>query len=161
MEEPCIRICSPFRRCKKKIVRCIFHLRFSTSVKEVMNSNKIHTVHELYLYEITKFMLKCLKNEHCIEFLNLMITQRTTSCYELRVAERAHVSISRTKHCKNSLSHRVLKFFNKLNSWGVHPNKTSLESMTNGMIDTYCHNFMDSYVLGNQELVYFLFDLNK
>ena len=33
--------------------------------------------------------------------------------------------------------------------------------MTNGMIDTYCHNFMDSYILGNQELVDFLFDLNK
>ena len=151
----------PILKMQKKIVRCIFHLRFSTSVKEVMNSNKIHTVYELYLYEITNFMLKCLKNEHCIEFLNSMITQKTTSCYELRVAERAHVSITRNKHCKNSLSHRVPKFFNKLNSWGVLPNKTSFESMTNGMIDTYCNNFMYSYILGNQELVDFLFDLNK
>ena len=66
----------PILKMQKKIVRCIFHLRFSTSVKEVMNSNKIHTVYELYLYEITKFMLKCLKNEHCIEFLNSMITKK-------------------------------------------------------------------------------------
>ena len=105
----------PILKMQKKIVRYIFHLSFSISVKEVMNSNKIHTVYELYLYEITKFMLKCLKNEHCIEF-NSMITQKTTS-YELRVAERTHVSITRNKHCKNSLSHRVPKFFNKLNSW--------------------------------------------
>ena len=34
----------PILKMQKMIVRCIFHLSFSNSVKEVMNSNKIHTV---------------------------------------------------------------------------------------------------------------------
>ena len=95
----------PILKMQKKRIRCIFHLSFSASVREVMNSNKIHTVYEFHLYEITKIILKCLKKEHCIEFLNSMITQQTTSCYELRVAERAQVPITRNKHCKNSVSH--------------------------------------------------------
>ena len=76
-----------------------------------MNSNKIHTVSELYMYEITKFILKCLKNEYSIDFLNSMITQKATSCYELQVAERAHWSITRNMPCKNSLSHKVCQSF--------------------------------------------------
>ena len=60
------------------------------------------------------------------------------------------MSITRNKHCKNSLPPRVPKFFNKLNSWGVLPNESLLESMTNEMREAF-EAFLGDYAFGSSE----------
>ena len=97
------------------------------------------------LYRKTVFMnFLCMKLQNSIwSVWNIAlgclnsITQKTT----VRVGEREHVSTSRNKQRKNCLSQREPEFINKLNCWGILPNKSLLESMTDSMIETFCHHF--------------------
>ena len=65
---------NPILNMQRKIVRMICFKRKFDTITKFFSDNKILTVHELYVYDLTRFCLRSLNQEHPTCFLNSFFT---------------------------------------------------------------------------------------
>ena len=79
------RTLEPILKMQKKILRLILILKFRQSVSEYFDILNILTVHELYVYELLKFVLRSLNKLHTDDYLNSLyefdVTTHSTRRY--------------------------------------------------------------------------------
>ena len=79
-----------------------------------MVDNEVATVYDLHIYEVFKFILSCVRNEHIRESLNNLLKFRV-SRDNLRSTARdeAWAPLSNTKKLDHALAKRVPALYNK------------------------------------------------
>ena len=151
-----------FFKVQKRIIRSICFLPKYASVSDLMYRNELPTVYELHYYELLKFVLCCIRQEHSHDFLNGFLTKIDTK-YFLRSSSRhqSAVPLGSSKKFDHSLAKRVPELYNKLSKIGVLPRKSTIRSFSLLQIIQYRHSTFKSFTLGNAELIDFVFGLVK
>ena len=151
----------PILRLPKRIIRNIYHLPKYTNVDQIMSENGLETVYELHVYELLKFILTSMTTGHESQLLNEMLRKKEGKNYGLRKPPEtlALIPITRTKVGEHSLKFRVPTLFNKLDSWGVFPDQSNLAGISADSVKSLGHKLFDCFVIGNEDLVRFVFRL--
>ena len=147
---------------QKRIIRSICFLPKYGSVSDIMSQNELPTVYELHVYELLKFVLCCIRQEHSHDFLNSILSEIDIK-YCLRSVSRhqSAVPFGSRKKFNHSLAKRVPKFYNKLTQIGILPEKSTIQSFSLHQMKQYSHNTFKSFILGNTELIDFVFEQVK
>ena len=154
-------ILSPIYTLQKKILRTMFFLEKFASVDSLMIKNELPTVHEFHVYELFKFIVASLSTGHPVQVLNDILKPVSQSDYYLRNKkhELAIEPVSFNKMYRQSLSIRVPRLYNKLKHWCVLPENDDLGNLSEDALKVLCHRFLRSYLIGNMELVRFVYKL--
>ena len=154
-------ILSPIYTLQKKILRTMFFLEKFASVDFLMTKNELPTVHEFHVYELFKFIVAALSTGHPVPELNDILKPVSQSDYDLRSKklELAIEPVSYNKMYRQSLSVRVPRLYNKLKHWCVLPDNNELGNLSKDALRALCHRFLRSYLIGNKELVRFVYEL--
>ena len=125
-----------------------------------MLENGLETVYELHVYELLKFILKSMTSRHESQLLNEILRKEEGINYGLIKPPEsfALIPITRTNG-DHSPKFRVPTLFNKLNSWGVFPDQINLAGISADSVKSLGHKFFDCFVIGNEDLVRFVFGL--
>ena len=140
----------------------MFFLPKYASVSEIMLRNELPTVFELHLYELLKFTLNCLGGEHSHRSLNDILRLQSAN-YSLRSVKRqdAIVPFGNMKKLEQSLSKRILLFYNRLNAVAVLPSLETIMDMSEVQVSNFKHEFCRTFILGNSDFVQSVFGLSK
>ena len=120
----------PLFELQKKIIRLIYFRNNCESVSDIFVKHKILTVHELYIYECFKFLLRSLSNLHSENYLNSLFTF-DNSIKRTRRSEKNLLKICKPKSRieNHSLTKRGTKLFNIFQENGIMPiNSQSLNA---------------------------------
>ena len=71
------------------------------------------------------------------------------------------VPFGNTKKFNHSFATRIPKLYNNLSRNGILPDNSTIKSYSLYQIIRYRHNIFKSFILGNPELVDFVFDVRK
>ena len=71
------------------------------------------------------------------------------------------VPFGNTKKFNHSLAKRIPKLYNNLSRNGIFPDNSTIKPYSLYQIIRYRHNIFKSFILGNPELVDFVFDVQK
>ena len=139
---------------KKRIMRNIFNLPKFASVKDLMIEHDVATVYELHVYELFKFIVDCLRQDHSANILNNILKQVPERGYELRSSsQRASMPVSCSKKFDRCLSKRIPALFNQLMSWSALPDPHFVSSLDHEGQTALGHNFFKGYILANEQLI--------
>ena len=94
---------------QKKILRLILFLKYRQSVSEYFDNLNILTVHELYVYELLKFVLRSLNKLHTDDYLSSLYGFDVT----IHSTRRSQKSFLKIPTCRKILEK------NSLNNWGT------------------------------------------
>ncbi len=151
------RTLEPILIMQKKIVRVILFSKIRESVVEYFEKMKISTVHELYVYELLKFVLRSLNRLHRDEYLNNMYEFETPR-RSTRRAQQNFLKVQKSKRCieKYSLKSRGSKLMNILIENGiVDPIQ---KNMSNSFFVSIVHKIRDNFILAKSHLINQIFD---
>ena len=126
------------------------------SVQQLMESNGIRTVCELYAYELLKYVLRSTSRLHSEDYLNNLYQYRSKT-RTTRNTDKSLLTIPSKSSLwqRQSLSHRGAKLFdllvdNDIISQQIVLNDQNFQGKT--------HILRDNYISGNTELVNFIFE---
>ncbi len=141
---------------QKKIVRLILFLEYRDNVSHLFERNLILSVHELYVYELLKFVIRSLNKMNADEYLNNLYgaecPTRSTRRSEKRLLK---IPKSKTQIERSSLKFRGSKLFNILLENVILSNNFDQIDETN--FATIVHTLRDSYILSNYQLIKSIF----
>ena len=148
----------PVLKIQKRIVRSICFLPKYASVHQFMVENELPTVYELHVYELLKTIIGCVRSEHVhdekecyLQFIDVGIGLRSVTRREV------FVPFGKTKKLNHSLCKRVPELYNKLVKVSMLPDCTLIRSMSDEVVKHFRHNFLRNFILGNRDLVDFVF----
>ena len=137
-------VLEPILVMQRKIIRLIYFKSKLESVSKVFEDKKILTVHELYVYELIKFV--------CRSVNNLATTAFFKSFYELNPGQKRTrssrlvtftISSKRSTFHSFSLKHRGSKVLNFLSRKGLLPK--NFGSMKDDEVTDFVHTFRSFY----------------
>ena len=107
-----------------------------------MTEHELPTVYELYIYELFKFVLTCIREEHLHKSLNKMLTPQNFN-YSLRSMDRLESSVpfGNTKKFYHSLATQIPKLYNNLSRNGILLDNETIKSYSLYQIIRYRYNF--------------------
>ena len=110
----------------------------------------VHSVYELHLYELLKFVLKSLNGHHCIKFCNSMFRKQNEGVNTRNsTLNLLNIPIRECKVERNSVQIRGSVLYNKLRLIGVLPD--NVENVTSKNLSDICHKVKYSYICNNSE----------
>ena len=104
---------------------------------QAMEFYKIPNVFELHVYEILKAYLSYSFKE------NHAVNTRSSS------AGKLPLPMTRTRYKYLSVHNKVIRLANIVNNWKIHIPKFDTKKQQN----QFAHDFLDSYIIGNSELI--------
>ena len=137
---------------QKKILRLInFKPRMHTTF-DLFFKDKILTVHELHLYELSKLILRSLRSECNSTQLNDLFIQQRLPYYSTRQTTHQYIDAPycRTELMKHSLKNRGTLLINALRSCNLIPD--NLITLSEYEIQNYIHFLRDGIIIQNQPL---------
>ena len=152
----------PVLKIQKRIVRSICFLPKYASVHQFMVENELPTVYEFHIYELLKTIIGCVRSEHVHDTKDCYLKFSDVG-FGLRSITRreVHVPFAKTKKLNHSLCKRVPELYNKLVKVSMLPDCNLIRSMSDEVVRHYRHNFLRNFILGNRDLVDFVFDKKK
>ena len=152
----------PIFRIQKRIMRNIFNLPKFASVKDLMIEHDVATVYELHVYELFKFIVDCLRQDHSVDLLNNILKQVPERVYEFRSSsQRASIPASCSKKFDRCLSKRIPALFNQLISWHALPDLKFVSTLDHEGRTAFCHDFFKGYILANEQLIRIVYGLES
>ena len=127
----------PLLRLQKRYFRIILRKKYRESVMQAMEFYKIPNVFELHVYEILKAYLSYSFKE------NHAVNTRSSSAGKLQLP------MTRTRYKYLSVHNKVIRLANIVNNWKIHIPKFDTKKQQN----QFAHDFLDSYIIGNSELI--------
>ena len=122
---------------------------------------EISSIYELHIYELFKFIIDCLREDHSVVALNDIIKQIPERGYNFRHAnQKAIVLVSRNKSFERCLSKRIPALFNLLLSWSVLPDLQYISKLDAEKRNALCHDFNKCYIKGNEQLIRVVYRLD-
>ena len=117
--------------------------------------NQIPTVFELFIHELSKFVLRSLSSMHAEPYLNNFSYAHTSR--NLRHSNESHhvVPMVSSRSQNYSLKNRGAKLFNLLVSNRIIAGQISLNL---NQFKNLAHQLKELYILRNSELVNYIFD---
>lgn len=151
----------PILLLQKRILRTIFKKKRMDSISFLFEEKRILTVHEIYLYELFKFMCRCIRNEHSDSAQNRLLSLQVNQHYSTRstTLPRAKVPSIKTSVKKFSLNFRVPTLYNTLLSRCLLPD--NINAMSKNKFNNFLHSFRDSILVNNMELTKLVFGNNS
>ena len=142
---------------QKKILKFIYFRKRRENCDDIIQSNCLLTIYELQVYELLKFVLRSLKQQHCPTFLNDLFKFSESN----RNTRRASAGLLAEPFCKRqierfSVRYRATKLFNMLKTCGVIQH--NILDLPFSKISHLYHNWKDIYILQNHELIKHIFD---
>ena len=127
-----------------------------------MVANELPTVYELHVYEFLKFILKSIRCEHHYETFNSLLVPSWFG-YELRSPKRNEVCVpfGKTRKLDHSLQKRIPELYNKLMQTSILAQSGEICSFDDKNVYRFCHEFFRNIVLGNQDIVDFVYGEQK
>ena len=115
------------------------------------------TIYELHVYELLKFVLRSLKQQHCPTFLNDLFKFSESN----RNTRRASAGLLAEPFCKRQIErftvrYRATKLYKMLKTCRVIPHH--ILDLPFSKISLLYHNWKDIYILQNRELIKDIFD---
>ena len=144
---------------QKRILRTITRKRRLDSISAEFEHSRVLTVHELYTYELFKFLCRCIRDEHSDESLNNILKFETRSVRTRRsVRSFATIPIMVTNTKKNSLEYRVPKLYNFLVENNlIH--KLTIANLSKHKFEFFIHSFKDNFIMNNADLTNLVFNI--
>ena len=141
---------------QRKIFRLNFFKRFKDSISPILLKHGVLTVHELYVYELLKFVLRSVLSLHSESYFNNIFTFKNQDAYLTRSSTGVMaMPAAKKKFQRVSLKYRGAKLFNILRQNNV----PQLCMMNKDIFNNLVHRIKDNYILGNTELTKFIFQL--
>ena len=149
----------PLFMLQKKVLKFISFRRKSDSCSDLFLKHGFLSVYELHIYELLKFVLKSICNFHSENYCNEMFQfskkkRRNTRQSELRLL---NIPCCKRKLEKFSIKYRAAKLYNKLRELNLLPG--NVEKSTRDELKNIYHKLKDSYLINNQELVNYMFEM--
>ena len=140
---------------QKKILKFIYFRNRRENCDDIFQSNCLLTIYELHVYELLKFVLRSLIQQHCPTFLNDLFKFSESN----RNTRRASAGLLAEPFCKRqierfSVRYRATKLFNMLKTCGVIPHNIS--DLPFSKISPIIIG--KTYILQNRELIKHIFD---
>ena len=116
------------------------------------------TEHELYVYELLKFVFRSVLSLHSESYLNNIFTFKNQDAYLTRRSSTGVMAMpaAKNKSQRVSLKYRGAKLFNILRQNNVVP---QLCMMNKDIFNNLVHRIKDNYILGKTELTKIIFQL--
>ena len=151
------RTLEPILKMQKKNLRLILFLKYRQSVSEYFDNLNILTVHELYFYELLKFVLRPLKKLHTNDYLNSLYEFDVT-IHSTRRSQKSFLKIPTCRKIleKNSLKYRGTKLLNIFIDNGIFG--SNLCNMSQSVFTKTVHDLRDSFNLANYDLITKIFE---
>ena len=125
------------------------------SVQSLLESNRILTIHQLYAYELIKFVLRSVSGLHCEEYLNSIYQYRSPPRTK-RVRELSfNCFIEKYTFSKTNSFCRGAKLYNLLVANDIFCQRMLLNRSN---FQGFVNKIRDNYILGNWEIVDFIFE---
>ena len=139
---------------QNKILRIIFSLEKSESLRDLKNREKNFSIFEIHIYELFKIMSSCVRQDHNNEVFKNMITEveivKSVGVQgrkkPLKTRERA------TTENNKLIVTRVRKLYNKILQMDEYLIK-SIMSAEKYHLEKLVHDFKDNFILCGSELV--------
>ena len=148
----------PLFMLQKKVLKFISFRRKSDSCSDMFLKHGFLSVYELHIYELLKFVLKSICNfyseNYCNEMFQFNKKRRNTRQSELRLL---NIPCCKRKLEKFSIKYRAAKLYNKLRELNLLPG--NVEKSTRDELKNIYHKLKDSYLINNQELVNYMFEM--
>ena len=140
---------------QRKIFRLIFFKRFKDSISPILLKHGVLTVHELYVYELLKFLLRSVLSLHSESYLNYIFTFKNQDAYLTRRSSTGVMAMpaAKNKFQRVSLKNRGTNLFNILRQNNAVP---QLCMMNKDIFNNLVHRIEDNYITGITELRTFL-----
>ena len=100
---------------------------------------------------------------HPSSLLSSVLSFASERLYEFRTNTglSAVLPLTKSEAGKLSLSYRVPLLYNKLLSWDVLPSPGDLSNCNDVSINALGHQIFDCYVMGNEDLIRFVYGLSE
>ena len=151
------RTLEPILKMQKKVLRLILFLKYWQSVSEYFDILNILTVHELYVYELLKFVLRSLNKLHTDDFLNSLYEFDVTT-HSTGRSQRSFLKIPKCRKIleKNWLKYPRTKLLNIFIDNGIFC--SNLCNMSQSVFTKTVHDLRDSFILSNYDLITKIFE---
>ena len=140
---------------QKRILRTIYRKKSYESVSGLFEQNRVLTVHEIFVYELFKYLVKLIKSSTS-NWLNEAISgldeKRCTRSRTKGIIGRQKLVSTKFK---SSLQSRTTVLYNALTKNEYLPK--NIKSLKCTECTELCHGFRDTYLTGNFELVNIIF----
>ena len=139
-------------RLQKKMLRIVNFLPSHESTFELFHKYRILTVHELFLYELLKFVAKSLNNQHSCTYLNsLFAFCEHTKTTRSKLLKKLKIPRSSNKLQKTSLATRGAKLWNYLIDLNAIPE--IIPDYTTQQFKMFLKNVSDCFIAQNTHLL--------
>ena len=139
----------PIFMLQKRIIKTIFSKRKYDHISKEMIDNKIANVYELHCYE---FFKQAISNpEYSNSNVNSNISDKRITRANTRGLQRLPSRSNNT-----DLNFRIIKLQNAFNNLNLIP-PVDFAKLSNEAVKKYQHKILDNYIVGNDDLVKFIF----
>ena len=136
----------------RRLIRIIFYEDRMDSITEIMHDIKIYTVREFFAYEVLKLTGKIIQKECQVETLRYFFTKQELNLIFSKRKTNQKLSINRNKLNRGSIIPKIRKMFNfVINFFLTWVN--FLKGASRFQLNSFNHNFLDNYILGNTILL--------
>ena len=151
------RTLEPILKMKKKILRLVLFLKYRQSVSKYFDILYILTVHQLYVYELIKFVLRSFNKLHTVDYLNSLYESNVTT-HSTRRCRKSFLKIPKCRKIpeKNSLKYRRTELLNVFIDSGVIG--SNMCNMSQSVFTRTVHDLRDSFILSNDDLITKIFE---
>ena len=140
----------------KRIVRLIFHRKKFESTYEERVKHRIYLASELHAYEVLKQTLKNIRGKCNISPISMGFSMQNCLKKSKRLIKN---KITQGKNLFHSFSiivriRRVLRMLLGYDDEIIE----KIENMSTAETKNFCHQFLDNYILGNEDIVRLLYE---
>ena len=112
----------------QKSLKFIHFRRLSDHCKDIFLSHQLLTIQELHVYELLKFVLRSVTNQHSKDSLNTMFAFESASSTRQSSMQLIKQPFSRKKIERYSVRNRAIKLYNILRRANVIPDNIQTRS---------------------------------
>ncbi len=145
---------------QKRIVKTIFKLQKSAGCSEFFVSNKVFTVHELYVVELLRVLIDLQTNQEVeSDSLKNILNDNKHHKYQTRSRTSGLLGMSENngRGASSTLKKRLRLAFNIWTRYNLFP--VELHRLSSKKLKGYVRKISELYILGNNDLINLIFDV--